>query len=60
MLLIWKCIYLIGSLSQDKKDVSPLNNSYKEALEKNLINLIDDGRDDDLYTLDTTDGKNKG
>ena len=60
MLLIWKCIYLIGSLGQDKKDVSPLSNSYKEALEKNLINLIDDERDDDLYTLDTTDGKNKG
>ena len=51
---------MIGSLSQDKKDVSPLSNSYKEALEKNLINLIDDERDDDLYTLDTTDGKNKG
>ena len=53
-------IYLIGSVSDKKEDSSPLSNSYKEALEKNLIKLIDDEKDDNLYTLDAIDGQNKG
>ena len=53
-------LYLSGSVSDKKEDSSPLSNSYKEALEKNLIKLIDDEKDDNLYTLDAIDGQNKG